>query len=138
MDTTVEQTTTAPGKAALITGWVITGLVIAFLLFDSTIHILNIEMVQTATADLGFPPWTAPVMGWLLLVGIVLHLVPRTALLGAIWLSAYLGGALAAQLRLEAPLFSTLLFSVYVGGLLWLGFYIRDAGVRRILPLRQD
>lgn len=138
MDTTTRQATTRQPAAAARTGWVITGLVIAFLLFDSITHILNVAPVREATAALGYPAWTGPLVGVLLLVGVVLHLVPRTSLLGAIYLSAYLGGALAAQLRIEAPVFSTLLFSVYVGGLLWLGFYLRDPGVRRVLPLRWD
>lgn len=83
------------------------------------------------------PAWTAQFIGVLSLVGVILHLVPRTSLLAAIWQSAYLGGAFATQLRIEAPLFSTLLFPIYIGALLWGGFYLRDAEVRRILPLRR-
>jgi DoxX-like family len=130
-------TTQQPSKTASRIGLVLIVLVSAFLLFDVVIHILNIPVVQEAMAALGYPAWTASFIGVLELVGIVLYLVPRTNMIGAIYLSAYLGGAFASQLRIEAPLFSTLLFPVYTGALLWLGLYLRDPEVRRVLPVRR-
>ncbi|MGH3716948.1 MAG: DoxX family protein [Micromonosporaceae bacterium] len=130
-------TTQRPSTTSLRIGQVLTVLVAAFLLFDAVIHIMNIQVVQEATAQLGYPAWTATFIGVLELIGVVLYLIPRTSLLGAIYLSAYLGGAFASQLRIEAPWFSTLLFPVYVGAALWLGLYLRDPEVRRVLPLRR-
>ena len=82
---------------------------------------------------MGFPAWTVPVIGATLLVCLGLYLVPRTAVLGAVLLTGYLGGAVCAQLRIEAPLFSTLLFPVYVGVLVWLGLYLRSAALRTLV-----
>ena len=115
------------------TGRVVTALVAAFLLFDAVIHVLDIPVVQEATAALGFPVGSAVVMGLVEFACLALYLVPRTAPLGAVLLTGYLGGAVAAQLRIEAPLFSTLLFPVYLGVLVWLGLWLRDARVRALL-----
>jgi hypothetical protein len=125
---------TQPSKAAVRTGQVLTVLVTAFLLFDAVIHILDIQVVKDAMAELGYPAGTAQFIGVLELVGIALYIVPRTSVLGAVYLTAYLGGAFASQLRIEAPVGSTLLFPVYTGIVLWAGLYLRDAEVRRILP----
>ena len=140
MNAPATQTATSqrPSTVQLRTGQVLTVLVAAFLLVDAVIHILNIQVVKEAMADLGYPAWTAVLIGVLELVGVILYLVPRTSLLGAIYLSAYLGGALAAQLRIEAPLFSTLLFPVYLGAVMWAGLYLKDLEVRRILPIRRS
>jgi hypothetical protein len=82
---------------------------------------------------LGFDQGAAVGIGLLELACVALYLVPRTAVLGAVLLTGYLGGAVAAQLRIDAPLFSTLLFPVYVGVALWVALWLRDARVRRAL-----
>jgi hypothetical protein len=74
--------------------------------------------------------------GVILLVCTVLYAAPRTAVLGAILLTAYLGGAVATQLRVGAPLFTDVPFGVYLGVLLWGGVWLRDARVRALAPLR--
>ena len=133
--TTYRTTTdTAPvGRGARIAGWVLTGLVALFLLFDSVTKLMRVPMVVEATQQMGFPESTVPIIGGMLLVCLVLHLVPRTAVLGAVLLTGYLGGAVCAQLRIEAPLFSTLLFPVYTGILVWLGLYLRSAALRALV-----
>ncbi len=105
----------------------------AFLLFDAAIHVLDIQPVRDAMATLGYVPGAAVVIGVVELVCVALYLVPRTAVLGAVLLTGYLGGAVAAQLRIEAPLFSTLLFPVYLGTAMWAGLWLRDTRVRRLL-----
>ena len=117
-------------------GLAISGLVSAFLLFDVVIHVLEVEPVRDAMRVLGFRPGHAVLIGVVELVCLVLYLVPRTAVLGAVLLTGYLGGAVSAQLRIEAPLFSTLLFPVYVGIAVWAGLWLRDARVRRLLEPR--
>lgn len=125
---------TAPvGRTARVAGWVVTGLVTLFLLFDSVTKLLQVDVVVRATEQMGFPAATVPIIGGTLLVCLVLHLVPRTAVLGAVLLTGYLGGAVCAQLRIEAPLFSTLLFPVYTGVLVWLGLYLRSAALRALV-----
>jgi hypothetical protein len=121
------------GRTARRVGRVVTGLVTLFLLFDSVTKLLRVPAVVTATAQKGFPVAAVPVIGATLLACVVLYLVPRTAVLGAVLLTGYLGGAVCAQLRIEAPLFSTLLFPVYTGALVWLGLYLRSAALRALV-----
>lgn len=77
-------------------------------------------------------------IGVVLLLCTVLYLVPRTAPLGAVLLTGYLGGAVLTNWRVEKPLFSTVLFAVYVGIAVWAGLYLRDRKVRELLPLRRE
>src|SRR5689334_9296359 len=121
------------GRTARRVGRVVTGLVTLFLLFDSVTKLLRVPAVVTATAQMGFPVAAVPVIGATLLACVVLYLVPRTAVLGAVLLTGYLGGAVCAQLRIEAPLFSMLLFPVYTGALVWLGLYLRSAALRALV-----
>lgn len=121
------------GRTARRVGYALTGLVALFLLFDSVTKLLRLPVVVDATVQMGFPASTVPIIGGVLLVCLVLYLVPRTAVLGAVLLTGYLGGAVCAQLRIEAPLFSTLLFAVYVGVLVWLGLYLRSAALRALV-----
>ena len=124
---------TAPGRAARITGWVLTSLVALFLLFDSVTKLLQLPAVVEATVQMGFPATTVPVIGGTLLVCLVLYLIPRTAVLGAVLLTGYLGGAVCAQLRIEAPVLGYMLFPVYTGVLVWLGLYLRSAALRALV-----
>ncbi len=127
-------TTTAPtSRAASITGVVLTVLLALFLLFDCVTKLLRLDAVVTATVQMGFPAWSVPVIGAVLAGCLALYLVPRTSLLGAVLLTGYLGGATCAQLRIEAPLFSTMLFPVYTGILVWVALYLRSAQLRQIV-----
>ncbi len=125
----------SPRRARRI-GIALTAFVALFLLFDSVIHLLAIQPVVDSFAALGYPVTVAFGVGLLELACVVLYLLPRTAVLGAVLLTGYLGGALSAQLRVDAPLFSTLLFPVYVGIAVWAGLFLRDARLRRLFPLR--
>lgn len=133
MTTTLSAPAAPVGRAARRTGWAVTGLVTLFLLFDAVTKLLRLPFVVDATVRMGFPAATVPVIGAVLLACLVLHLVPRTAVLGAVLLTGYLGGAVCAQLRIAAPLFSTLLFPVYTGVLVWLGLYLRSAALRALV-----
>ena len=99
---------TAPiSRAASRTGTVLTVLLTLFLLFDCVTKLLQLDAVVSATVQMGFPAWSVPVIGAVLAACLALYLVPGTSLLGAVLLTGYLGGAVCAQLRIEAPLFST-------------------------------
>jgi DoxX-like family len=132
--TTSAQNSNPPvSRAAARTGGVLTVLLTLFLLFDSITKLIRLPLVVEATVQMGFPAGSVPVIGGVLLACLVIYLVPRTAVLGAVLLTGYLGGAVCAQLRIEAPLFSTLLFPVYVGTVVWVGLYLRDAGLRALV-----
>jgi len=125
------------GRFGRIAGHVMSGLVIAFMLLDGGMKLVPLDVVIKATADLGYPPSIALARG----IGVVgllctaLYAFPRTAVLGAILLTAYMGGAVATHVRIGSPLFTHILFGVYLGVLLWGGLFLRDARVRALLPL---
>ena len=125
--------TTVPGRAARIAGWTLTGLMTVFLLLDSVTKLVALPPVVEATMQMGFTAGTVSVIGATLLGCLVPHLIPRTAVLGAVLLTGYLGGAVCAQLRIGAPLWTNLLFPVYVGALIWLGLYLRSPQLRRVV-----
>lgn len=122
-----------PGKAAVRTGWVLSGLVALFLLVDAGAKLALVPMAVQGSVVLGFPEHTVFAMGVLLLAGVVLYLVPRTSVFGAVFTTAYLGGAVCAQVRVEAELLGFVLFPVYVAVLLWLGLYLRSAALRTLV-----
>ena len=128
------QTTARPvSRAASRTGTVLTMLLTAFMIFDAVPKILQLPFVVEATEAMGFAASAVPVIGTVLAVCLALYLVPRTAILGAVLLTGYLGGAVCAQLRIEAPLFSTMLFPVYFGVVVWVALYLRSPQLRKLV-----
>ena len=119
-------------------GRVVTAVPVLFLIFDSVIKLMNIQPVQDSFRQLGYPLSIAVGIGALELALLIIYLVPRTAILGAILWTGYLGGAVATHVRVESPLFSHILFPLYVGLLLWLGLFLRDARLRALVPMRQE
>jgi hypothetical protein len=129
--------TTSPNvsAAARRAGRIVTALPVLFLLMDGAMKFSTIPAVVDGTRQLGWSPELLPVLGALTLVSLALYLVPRTAVLGAILLTGYLGGAVATHLRLGNPLLTHVLFPTYLGALLWGGLWLRDARVRALIPL---
>lgn len=115
------------------TGRILSGLAVLFLLFDMSIKFSGAKEAVDGTVQLGWQPHHLPILGAIQLVCLVLYLVPRTAPLGAVLWTGYLGGAIATHLRLDNPLFSHILFPTYVAAFLWAGLYLRDARVRALL-----
>jgi DoxX-like family len=130
----VPQTVPA-SRGSLWAGRVITALVVAFLLFDGVTKVMRAAPVMEAFARLGYPAGLAPVIGIILLVCLAIYVVPRTAILGAILLTGYLGGATEVHVRAGNPLFETL-FPVIFGVLVWAGLFLRDEWLRALIPLR--
>ena len=127
---------TAPvSKARLWAGRIIGGLPALFLLVDGIMKLIKPAPVVEATVKLGYPESVIFSLGIVLLACTVLYLIPRTAILGAILLTGYLGGAVATHIRAGEGLFSVL-FPVFFGVLLWLGLYLRDERLRTLIPLR--
>jgi hypothetical protein len=119
----------------VLAGRVLSALAIAFLTFDVAIKLVQLPVVGETLARLGYPPDLGLTIGIVELVCLVLYVLPRTAVLGAILWTAVLGGGIATHLRVDSPLFSHILFGVYVGLFVWGGLYLRSARLRELLPL---
>ena len=117
-------------------GSILSALAVLFLLFDSVIKLIKIAPVVESFAQLGIPDHLAFGIGVLQLVCVLLYIIPRTSVLGAILLTGYLGGAIVLHLRVGDPLFSHVLFPVYVGLLIWGGLFLREDRLRALIPLR--
>lgn len=123
-------------KAMLWAGYVISGLVVLFLLFDAGIKLVELDIVKQTMAELGYPSDVAFGLGVLTLACTLLYVVPQTSVLGAILLTGYLGGAIATHLRVGSPVFSHLLFGGYLGLMIWAGLFLRDPKLRALIPFR--
>lgn len=122
-----------PNKTSRIIGWILSIIVILFMLFDVFGKFAKPEAVIKGTMDLGYPESSITLLGIILLICTLLYVFPKTALLGAVLLTGYLGGAVATHIRVENPLFTHILFPVYLGILLWLGLYLRSTKLRRLV-----
>jgi hypothetical protein len=111
---------------------------IAFLLFDSMSKLALERHVVAATATLVYPLDVIRPLGLICLVSTILYAIPRTSILGAILLTGYLGGAIASKVRIEDPMFSSVLFGLYFGLLVWGGLYLRNGQLRALLPGIRD
>jgi hypothetical protein len=125
-------------RAMTVTGWILTGLFSLFMLGASIApKLLGMPIAEETMQQLGWPPGYVLAIGILELTLLVLYLVPRTNLLGAILFMALFGGAMATQIRIGNPLFSHVLFSIYLALFMWGGLWLRDATVRAVFPLRR-
>lgn len=122
-------------KWQLWTGRGLTTLSVLFMLFDAAGKFLMPVQVVEACQRLGFPVSLSPTLGVLLTLSTLLYAIPRTAVLGAVLLTGYLGGAVAIQMRAGSPMFETV-FPVIFGILIWGGIYLRDCRLRRVFPVR--
>jgi hypothetical protein len=127
-------TTTTSSLGAKV-GVAISVLIGAFLAVDAAGKLAGIPQVKEGTEALGFPAGQALVMGVVLTVCVVVYAIPRTAVLGALGITAYLGGAVTANMRVEAPLLSATLFAVYLGVLMWVAMVLRRPELLRIAGL---
>lgn len=121
----------------LIAGRTMSGIVIAFFLLDAGMKLPPLQPVVDTMAQLGWPndAATARTLGLLMLLCVGLYAYPRTALIGAILITGYLGGAVATHLRIGSPLFTHTLFGVYIGLLAWGGLWLRSPALRALLPV---
>jgi len=123
-------------RKRLWAGQTMSAIAVLFLLFDSVIKLVVIAPVVESFAQLGYPVSLARGIGLLELLCIVVYVVPRTSVLGAILLTGYLGGAVATHVRVGSPLFTHILFPTYVGALIWGGLVLREDRLRSLIPLR--
>lgn len=119
------------------TGRVLSGVFIVFMLVASVFPKLFLPHLGVPIMEqLGWPPKYLLLIGLIELGGTLLYIVPRTAILGALLLTGLLGGVIATHMRVESPLFSSTLFGLYLGLMMWGGLWLRDSRVRSLLPLR--
>ena len=114
-------------------GRILSGIAVLFLTFDLSFKIFPASEAVEATTQLGWPAHHLPTLGIIEIACLVLYLIPRTAPLGAILWTGYLGGAIATHLRVDNPLLSHTIFPIYVAALIWGGLYLRDTRVRALL-----
>jgi hypothetical protein len=114
-------------------GWILTGFVGLFLFVDGAARLAGFAPYIEGTTRFGYAAWMAQWIGITLAVSSILMMIPRTAVLGCILVTGYLGGATAAQVRAQDPWF---LFPIVLCALSWLGLYLRDARLRALVPLR--
>jgi len=129
-------TVESSAKKRSIAGDVLTGLVAAFLTFDTVMKLLQLAPAVQGTTELGYPAGKVVAIGAIELVCLVLYLVPRTSVLGALVLTGYLGGAIATHVRVGSPLPTHTLFPIYVALMVWGGLYLRESRLRELLPFR--
>lgn len=125
-------------RAQLWTGRVLSTLAVLFLLFDAIGKLFRPPQVIEGTTQLGWPASVLIPLGIIQVVCLILYLIPRTSVLGAILWTGYLGGAIATHYRIGNPLFTHILFPTYIAALLWGGLWLRDRRLRDLLPLSRS
>jgi hypothetical protein len=120
----------------LWTGWVVSGLVIVFLVFDGGTKVLRVAPVMEACERVGLTPSIAAGIGAVLLACTALYAIPTTAVVGALLLTAFLGGAVATHVRGGNDAFE-IAFAIGFGGLVWLGLVLREPRLLWMILLRQ-
>ena len=124
-------------KGRLWTARVMSGIAILFMLLDSIMKLFKPVFVVDSTVSLGYQEHHIYIMGILGLLSTILYALPRTTFLGAVVLTGYFGGVIATQIRLDAPLFSTILFPVYLAVLVWGGLWLRNEQVSKLFSLQK-
>ena len=137
--TAAPATARTAGGAVVWTGRILSGLVVLFLVLDSAMKLVPLQVVVDTTKDLGWPtdPTTLRALGVVLIASALLYAYRPSSVLGAILITAYLGGAVATHVRIGSPLFSHVLFGVYVGIATWAGLWLREPRLRALLPLQR-
>lgn len=128
----MENDATGISKKSLWAGRILSGFAALFFLMDGGMKLFKPPVVVETTLQLGYPEAAIVGIGMLLLVCTMLYLIPRTAILGAVLLTGYLGGAVATHVRVSGPLFN-ILFPVVFGCMVWGGLYLRDRRLRLVL-----
>ena len=122
-------------KGSLWAGRIVSTILVLFMVFDGVTKVMKARQVIEATVRIGFPESTIVGIGIALLICTVLYVIPQTSVLGAILLTGYLGGAVAANVRAGTGLFNTS-FPVIFAVLVWLGLFLRERRLRALIPLR--
>jgi hypothetical protein len=122
-------------RAGVMTFRALSGLVVVFLGWDTLIKLFAFSVAVEGTASLGYPVHLVIWIGLLEFLCLVIYLLPRTEVLGAVLWTAYLGGAIATHVRVGNPLFSHVLFPIYIAVFLWGKLWLKSETLRQVLPL---
>lgn len=126
-------------RTMMIAGWVLTGLFALFMLGASIApKLAGADVAADTMRQLGWPDGYVLMIGLIELGCVLLYLYRRTSVLGAVLMMGVLGGAMATQIRVGNPLFSHVLFSIYLGLFMWGGLWLRDPALRSLFPWRRD
>jgi hypothetical protein len=128
----MENERTGISKKSLWAGRVLSGAATLFFVMDGGMKLFKPPVVVETTLQLGYPEAAIVGIGVVLLVCTILYMIPRTAILGAVLLTGYLGGAVATHVRVSGPLFN-ILFPIVFGCMVWGGLYLRDQRLRLVL-----
>lgn len=133
---TVIAETVPASRPARWVGRILSGLVIVFLMVDGAIKLVPWPIVTETMDRMGYGSSDTLMrgLGAITIVCTVLYAIPPTSILGAILLTGYLGGAIASHVRIDSPLFTHTLFGLYLGLMLWVGLWLRDRNLRRLIP----
>ena len=118
-------------------GWLLTGLFTLFMLFDTSIKLVRLPIVEETLAAIGYPGGLGFRIGLLEGALLILYLILRTAALGAVLFTGLFGGTMASHLRADSPLFSHVFFGLYLGLFAWGGLWLRDPRLRALFPIRR-
>lgn len=137
-ETTVSTPTTSRPRptVGVWAGRVLSTLAILFLLMDAAMKVARADVVLKACAPLEIPEWTIPIIGFILLTQTLVYAIPQTAVLGAVLLTGYLGGATWTHLRLNGSPFE-LAFPSIMAAFVWGGLLLREPRLRALFPLRR-
>ncbi|MDP1677826.1 MAG: DoxX family protein [Bacteroidota bacterium] len=124
-------------KPKLWMSYALSGIAVLFMVFDTGIKVLRESHAVEGTIQLGYPDSSVVTIGIIEAICLLLYIIPRTSVLGVVLMTGYLGGAVATHIRLGNPLFSHILFSVYIAILLWGGLYLREQRLRELIPFRK-
>jgi hypothetical protein len=119
-------------------GRIMTGLVALFLLVDGVVKVLKLPVAVEGTTQLGYPEHVVVGIGTIELLCLIVYLIPRTSIFGAVLLTGYLGGAIATHVRVGSPLWSHVLFPTYVAALIWGGLFLRLDRLRALIPVQRS
>jgi DoxX-like protein len=131
----IEQTAPTSNKPMIWVGRIVSALPVLLLVFSSSMKLLKPVQVVDEFTRLGYPENVIFGLGIVELACAVIYAIPQTAIFGAILLTGYLGGATATHLRAGDPTFN-MIMPVILGVLIWGGVFLRDARLRKLLPLR--
>lgn len=128
-----ESSPSTPSKAVVWSSYIMSAIPVLMLLMSAVMKIARVPMVTEGFATMGFPANVIVPIGLVELLCAIIYLIPRSAVLGAILLTGYLGGAIVTHVRAEEAFVGPLAFGV----LLWGGLFLRDARIRALIPLRK-
>ncbi len=127
----------APSRGLTLAGWTLTGLFVAFMIFDAGIKLARLPVVEETSRGLGIPPGSGFGIGLMEAGILALYLFPRTAVLGAILVAALMGGTAAVNFLNAKPLLGFVLFGPYLAVMAWSGLWLRDPALRALIPIRR-